>query len=519
MSVQTDPAYITIADWTLNLNNNVLSRDNTRIQLENKQSQLLAFFAARPGENLTKSELLQQVWNKRVVSEDALYVCIAHLRKALGDNSRNPSYIKTIPGVGYRLLVTPENNLPISGAENANQPLPKKTAIGAATTPDIKQPATPGENKPGSPQSNGRFFPLGQYRHIFWALLALPVLVTGFMQIYPPGSQTAGPGEKTATHKVQHSNIPASIRGDYQKARYLLSGDNITPAYQAQAIQLLQHAITLEPGFAPAYALLGELKYQQFQQHKQDKLYREAQSLIKNALQLDAANKAAHLTRANMSFWQAWDFSLAEHHYRQASGAGEADHLFAQFLLSQGNYRLARQYSLQYISANPQAYSRPLQAWIYTMARDYETGYQELMKLGPYQQEDFAYHVSLQAIHELQGQEQQAAEQLFWLMASAGYDPDTIAKQRRQFNSFGLRGLYHWLAFEDKHRYNLGQYTPPLSLARYAIGAGDHAKALKFLQQAVEQRQYQVLWLKVDPKYDAIRHEPQFQHLLTQIGL
>ncbi|WP_281557084.1 winged helix-turn-helix domain-containing protein [Thalassomonas sp. RHCl1] len=519
MSVHTDPAHISIADWSLNINNNVLSRENTRVQLENKQSQLLAFLASRPGEDLTKSELLQQVWNKRVVTEDALYVCIAHLRKALGDNSRNPSYIKTIPGVGYKFLVQPDKS-PKNSKETAEKQASNTNLIGEITSPG--KASAPSQSSKHTVAENSRtIFPLKKGQSAFWLSTALLIPILFLALAYMPGKQPLlFPGDTNNPDNTGNSApVPASIRDDYQKARYLLFSDNPQPIYRARATQLLQHAITLEPGFSPAYALLGELKYQQFQQDKKEKLYREAQSLINNALELDAANKAAHLTQANMSFWQAWDFPRAQHHYQEAAGEGEADHLYAQFLLSQGKYTLARQYSQQYIAANPKAYSRPAIAWIYTMARDYEKGYQELIKLSPFQQESFEHHVSLQAIYELQGQEQAAAEQLFWLMARAGYKNSTIMEQRQQFTTFGLSGLYHWLAFEDKLQYNLGQYTPPLSLARYAISAGDHARALELLQQAVNKRQYQVLWLNVDPKYDAIRHQPQFQQLLAQIGL
>ncbi|WDE07604.1 winged helix-turn-helix domain-containing protein [Thalassomonas viridans] len=518
MSAQTDPAQITIADWTLNLNNNILSREDTQVQLENKQSQLLAFLATRPGEDITKSELLQQVWHKRVVTEDVLYVCIAHLRKALGDNSRNPSYIKTIPGVGYKLLVQPDKHQAGSEQVTGEQVAPQKNGITAKAAHAVQQSLISGLNKPGT-SANVNLKVLKSAQKAFRPLMLVLALIVILAYALNNDAHFLFGNTKNTADTDEHTQVPANIRDDYQKARYLLARENPPPQTQSEAIQLLQHAITLEPGFAPAYALLGELKYRQFQEHKKPKTYREAQSLINNALQLAPGNKAAHLTRANMSFWQAWDFPLAEHHYRQASGTGEADHLYAQFLLSQGKYPLAHEYSQKYISANPEAYSRTAIAWIYTMGKDYEKGYQELMKLAPYRQESFAYHVSLQAIYELQGQDQKAAEQLFWLMGRAGYTQNTITEQRRRFAAAGLSGLYHWLAFEDKQQYDLEQYAPPLSLARYAISAGDHASALKLLQQAVDQRQHQVLWLSADPKYDAIRHKPEFQQLLAQIGL
>jgi DNA-binding winged helix-turn-helix (wHTH) protein len=42
-----------------------------------------------------------------VFSEEVLTVAVSSLRKALGDDSRAPRYIKTIPRFGYRMLVSP----------------------------------------------------------------------------------------------------------------------------------------------------------------------------------------------------------------------------------------------------------------------------------------------------------------------------------------------------------------------------------------------------------------------------
>src|SRR6185369_2238161 len=64
---------------------------------------LLLAMAARPGELLTKSWLLDQVWPGLVVEEANLSVQVASLRKVLGGD-----LIATIPGRGYRFTGTPE---------------------------------------------------------------------------------------------------------------------------------------------------------------------------------------------------------------------------------------------------------------------------------------------------------------------------------------------------------------------------------------------------------------------------
>ena len=59
--------------------------------------------ATLPGFTLPE-ELLERIWPGVVVGDDVLTQAIIKLRKALGDDSRLPRYIDTIPKRGYRLI-------------------------------------------------------------------------------------------------------------------------------------------------------------------------------------------------------------------------------------------------------------------------------------------------------------------------------------------------------------------------------------------------------------------------------
>jgi adenylate cyclase len=65
---------------------------------------LLEALLARPGEVLTKAELMDAVWPGRAVEESNLSVQIAQLRKALGNGPDGSEWIETVPRVGYRFL-------------------------------------------------------------------------------------------------------------------------------------------------------------------------------------------------------------------------------------------------------------------------------------------------------------------------------------------------------------------------------------------------------------------------------
>ena len=82
-------------------------RDDQVERIEPRMMQVLLILAGQAGEVVTREALEHQVWSGRVVSDDAVTNTIAKLRRALGDDRRNPHFIETIPKRGYRLLPKP----------------------------------------------------------------------------------------------------------------------------------------------------------------------------------------------------------------------------------------------------------------------------------------------------------------------------------------------------------------------------------------------------------------------------
>ena len=74
------------------------------LPVEPRAFRVLVYLLRNPQRLITKNELLDAVWNDYAVSENSLSRCIALLRRLLGDDTRDPRYIATIPTVGYRFL-------------------------------------------------------------------------------------------------------------------------------------------------------------------------------------------------------------------------------------------------------------------------------------------------------------------------------------------------------------------------------------------------------------------------------
>jgi DNA-binding winged helix-turn-helix (wHTH) protein len=93
-----------LGPWTVEPDLNRISNDDECVHLELKVMDVLVFLA-RHGTNLvTRQQLVDGVWDGGFISDNTLTHAIAELRRALGDDAAQPTYIETIHRRGYRLL-------------------------------------------------------------------------------------------------------------------------------------------------------------------------------------------------------------------------------------------------------------------------------------------------------------------------------------------------------------------------------------------------------------------------------
>ncbi|MBW8879559.1 MAG: AAA family ATPase [Acidobacteria bacterium] len=93
-----------LGEWTVHPAEGTLCAAGRSLRLEPRVMDVLVYLASAPGRVVSKEELLAAVWEGAFVEEGALTQVIHSLRKALGDDARQPQYIQTIPKRGYRLL-------------------------------------------------------------------------------------------------------------------------------------------------------------------------------------------------------------------------------------------------------------------------------------------------------------------------------------------------------------------------------------------------------------------------------
>ncbi|MEJ7848718.1 MAG: transcriptional regulator, partial [Pyrinomonadaceae bacterium] len=81
-----------------------LLKDGEAVALNPKAFDLLLALVQNHGELMSKSRLLDLVWENQFVEENNLTVHVAALRKTLGEQKGENRFIVTEPGKGYRFV-------------------------------------------------------------------------------------------------------------------------------------------------------------------------------------------------------------------------------------------------------------------------------------------------------------------------------------------------------------------------------------------------------------------------------
>src|ERR1700688_1228565 len=115
-----------IGAWCVDPASGQISRDGETARVEARTMRLLLCLAEHAGEVVSIDDLLNQVWSGVCVNQDSVYQAVASLRRVLGDDHKQPTYIATVPRLGYRMVAAvgpwadqsvPQTNAP-AGSSN-----------------------------------------------------------------------------------------------------------------------------------------------------------------------------------------------------------------------------------------------------------------------------------------------------------------------------------------------------------------------------------------------------------------
>jgi len=180
-----------------------VKRNGVEQPLRQQSFHVLLFLLARRLELVHKEELVASFWRDASVTDNALVQCIADIRRALGDDPRNPRFIKTVPRAGYRFIAEVDEVWPERPV--ADPEVPHSAGLmdtveaegegadpGSDDRPTVVLSPAPSIVTPGSPTKSPKL----SGRQLVWTisgLVALGGLAFGLLYLRARGSDFAIP--------------------------------------------------------------------------------------------------------------------------------------------------------------------------------------------------------------------------------------------------------------------------------------------------------------------------------------
>src|SRR5215217_8609085 len=84
----------------------MLLRENRELRLIPRYLDLLIFLVEHRHEAVHRRDIFDRIWSDVIVSDSALSQAIRTIRRVLGDDSREPRFVRTVSRHGYQFVFT-----------------------------------------------------------------------------------------------------------------------------------------------------------------------------------------------------------------------------------------------------------------------------------------------------------------------------------------------------------------------------------------------------------------------------
>lgn len=151
MSLSTiTPKIVRFGPYELDVRSGDLRKFGTRIKLGEQPLRILILLIERPGELVTREELVSQLWSDDtfVDFDHGLNSAVQRLRDGLSDTAQKEHWIETLPRRGYRFVGAVEWGNPNNSASPPAIPTPDQAEAIAVPTPPLVAPRSPASAQP-----------------------------------------------------------------------------------------------------------------------------------------------------------------------------------------------------------------------------------------------------------------------------------------------------------------------------------------------------------------------------------
>jgi DNA-binding winged helix-turn-helix (wHTH) protein/tetratricopeptide (TPR) repeat protein len=554
----------------------LLSRDGQPVPLTPKVFDTLLLLVKRSGEVLDKEALLRAVWPDTMVEENNLNQNISTLRRIFGESRGENRYIATVPGRGYRFMaevrtisqrisgpaqpvrigVLPFENI---GAGDDHEYLadglteetivslgridPQHLSTIGRTTVMVYKRSSKSLAEIGK-ELDAVYLVESSLRAegVRLRITSRLIRVRDQLQIWS-ASYDSEPGSILALQRELSQAIAEQIRLTLSPERLQALGrrqtqsaeaynlylqgrhfwQQLSPPTTKKAIEYFARATDLDPSYALAWSGLadcytagpvnGDAPPKMF--------WPKAREATARAVSAEPGLAEVQTSLGSLKFWLDWDWPAAEIAYRKAVELDPSyplGHRMLGVLLShmcrheeaQASIRRARELDPLYVM------HQSLSSQIAFAARDYPAAVQfarQAIVVDP----DFwigQLHLAQVLVEQ---DEMDLALAALNNSGKLGVNSKVIALRGYVFGKLGrseeAQNVLQTLLAIARER-----YVPPYAMAMVHAGLGQFELALQWLERCYDARDVHLIFLTMDPKWDALRSEPRFSNLLRRCG-
>ncbi len=290
-----------------------------------------------------------------------------------------------------------------------------------------------------------------------------------------------------------------------------------------QGIEFLQQAVAKDQNHPLAYAALAD-SYNMLARYGASpprEAYPQAKAAAERALQLDEKMAEAHAALAFVKHRYEWDWPGAEVEFRRAielrSNYAPAHQWYSSYLVAMGRVpeavaeaRLTRKLDPLSLITSSQL------SWVLYQARDYPQAIQQCQMTIDLDPNFFVAHRYLGLAYVQRGLHDEAISELERAAALAGGSPLTLGELAYAYGQAGRKTDARKI-LEELNGQSRKRYVSPYYFATAYTGLGEKDQALSWLEKAFDDRADELVFLKVEPRFDSLRSEARFRDLLRRM--
>jgi DNA-binding winged helix-turn-helix (wHTH) protein/tetratricopeptide (TPR) repeat protein len=309
----------------------------------------------------------------------------------------------------------------------------------------------------------------------------------------------------------------------YIKGRYFWNQRSIEGI--KKGLEYAQQAIAIDPTYAPAYVGLADSYNLLGGQHSvlpPRESFPKARGAVLRALEIDEHMAEAYASLGFINCCLEWDWPTAEQNYLKAIALKPnyptAHHWYGELLITAGRFDegLVQLRMAQELDPLSLAINADLAAAFY-YARQYDRSENHLENLLDLNSNFVRARVLLAKVLAQQAEYSKAIEMARSAVELSGDDPVAVAalahilalaKQSREANEI----------LDELERSRKRRYISAGNIATIYIGLDKKQLAFEWLEKAYQNKDIEIVWLKVSPVFDPLRPDPRFTKLLERVS-